>query len=151
MSVTGSVKHQSRGRLRPRVMIFGDSELSARELASLLEDTGLEIALVRGTGRLDRIGATLPSAIVIEEQADRGGWELSSRIRRKSDVPIILVGESDSEVSWVKAAAYGIDCYMARPFGSRELAARIKTLVRRYDGTLRGFAKTPEGWGGQCS
>lgn len=124
---------------RPKVVVIGDDEVSARELASALEDAGLEITTVPGGARIDRLGVPLLSAIVIEERAGKGGWELCSRIRQKSDVPIILLGNSNSEVSWVKAAAYGVDCYLTKPFGSRELAARIKTLVRRYDGTLRGF------------
>ncbi|MBM3132608.1 MAG: response regulator transcription factor, partial [Chloroflexi bacterium] len=110
-----------------------------KELASLLTEAGVEIAMVYDGSNLRKCSRSLPSAVVIEEKAGQGGWEVSSQIRRKSNVPIILLGNSNSEVAWVKAAAYGVDCYMARPFGSRELAARIKTLVRRYGGTVREF------------
>jgi len=126
-------------KTEPRVMVIGTDEVSAKELASLLTEAGVEIAMVYDGSNLRKCSRSLPSAVVIEEKAGQGGWEVSSQIRRKSNVPIILLGNSNSEVAWVKAAAYGVDCYMARPFGSRELAARIKTLVRRYGGTVREF------------
>ena len=65
------------------------------------------------------------------------GWELSSRIRDESNVPIIIIGNSRNELAWVKAAAYGVDCYLPLSIGPQELVARIRALVRRYDGSLQ--------------
>lgn len=122
----------------PKVVVIGDDEVSSKELALLLEEAGIETALARNAN-LRKIDDALPNAIVVEEQAGKGGWEVSSQIRQRSNVPIILLGNSNSEIAWAKAAAYGVDCYLLKPFGSRELVARIKSLVRRYDGTSEGF------------
>jgi DNA-binding response OmpR family regulator len=128
-----------------RVMVIGDDQVSARELVLVLEDAGIKTTMARSIN-LKKLGGHLPSVVVVEEKAGKSGWEVSSQIRQESDIPIIMLGNSNQEIAWAKAAAYGIDCYMVKPFSSRELVARIRTLVRRYDGTIQGFVG-PEGQG----
>lgn len=129
----------------PKVMVIGTSEISSRVLASLLKEAGFEITMLYDGSHLTEFTETLPSAVIVEEGARREGWQLGAEIRRKSNVPIILLGSGNAEVGWVKAAAYGIDLYVAWPFSSRELAARIKTLIRRYEGTIRQFVDVTRG------
>ena len=126
-----------------KVVVIGDDQVSARELASILEEAGIETAMAK-TVNLKKFGENPPNAVVIEEKAGKSGWEVSSLIRKESDIPIIMLGNSNKEIAWAKAAAYGIDCYLVKPYSSRELVARIRTLVRRYDGTIQGFVG-PEG------
>ncbi len=117
----------------PLVIVMGDDQKSVSELISVLEKAHIEAGAVRNLKKFKEI---LPQAVVITEGAGGKGWDLSSQIRDESNVPILMVGSSNSELAWVKAAAYGIDCYLVKPFAYRELAARIKALVRRYDGSL---------------
>ncbi len=121
----------------PKVMVIGANETSSHNLVSLLKEAGFEITTIYDGTRLTEFTQSLPSVVIIEEKAGKGGWELGVQIRQKSNVPIIFLGNGNSEVAWVKAAAYGIDFYMGWPFSSRELVARIKALVRRYEGSLR--------------
>lgn len=121
----------------PKVMVIGADEASSRILTSFLKEAGFEITTVYDGARLTELTRSFPSVVIIEERAGRGAWQLGAQIRQKSNVPIILLGNGNNEVGWVKAAAYGIDLYMVQPWSARELAARIKTLVRRYEGNIR--------------
>ena len=121
-------------KMDSRVMVIGNDETSVGGLASLLEEAGIEtVAVCNGAWCSERLSEVLPNAVIVEEESGMGGWEISSQIRHESEVPIILLGRSDSEMAWVKAAAYSVDCYLARPFSPLELIARIKAIIRRYE------------------
>ena len=59
------------------------------------------------------------------------GIDLCSAIRRKSDVPIIFISAKGSETDRVVGLELGADDYLAKPFGTRELLARIRAVLRR--------------------
>jgi DNA-binding response OmpR family regulator len=62
------------------------------------------------------------------------GIDLCRQIRRNSDVPIIFISARGSEVDRVTGLELGADDYLAKPFSTRELVARIRAVLRR--GTL---------------
>ncbi|MDB5715353.1 MAG: DNA-binding response regulator [Sphingomonadales bacterium] len=62
------------------------------------------------------------------------GIDLCRQIRRKSDVPIIFVSARGSEADRVIGLELGADDYLAKPFGTRELIARIRAVLRRRSG-----------------
>jgi DNA-binding response OmpR family regulator len=62
------------------------------------------------------------------------GIDLCRQIRRKSDVPIIFVSARGSEADRVIGLELGADDYLAKPFGTRELIARIRAVLRRKMG-----------------
>ncbi len=59
------------------------------------------------------------------------GPEITRAIREKSDVPILMVSARDDESDIVLGLDLGADDYITKPFGPRELMARIKSLLRR--------------------
>lgn len=59
------------------------------------------------------------------------GIDLCRQIRRKSDVPIIFISARGSEADRVIGLELGADDYLAKPFGTRELIARIRAVLRR--------------------
>jgi DNA-binding response OmpR family regulator len=59
------------------------------------------------------------------------GIDLCRQIRRTSDVPIIFVSARGSEIDRVTGLEVGADDYLAKPFGTRELIARIRAVLRR--------------------
>ena len=123
----------------PRVLVVGDDLAAVNEVISVLEKAGVRSVAANSVKNVKEV---LSQVVVIEEGKGGKGWELSSQIREESNVPILMVGDSNSELAWVKAAAYGIDCYMVKPFAYRELVARIGALVRRYNGSLLGSQKS---------
>lgn len=123
---------EAAGKKDLKVMVVGDGEDAVSQLSSLLQDQGMETTTVRRqewcSGSLSR---NSPSVVIIAAQAGSDGWEISSRIRRESDVPIIVAGAAKDQGAWVKAAEYGVDYYLPQPVSPRELVARIRALVRR--------------------
>lgn len=59
------------------------------------------------------------------------GFELCKRLRAQSNVPLIFISAKDTEIDKVVGLELGADDYLAKPFGIRELNARVKALLRR--------------------
>jgi len=66
------------------------------------------------------------------------GFEVCRRVREKSSVPIIMLTAKEEEVDKVLGLELGADDYITKPFGMRELIARIKSNIRRIDMTNAG-------------
>lgn len=127
--------------MNSRAMVIGNEGYSLDELVSLLDEAGIETAIVyEESWKPKALSEIRPQIIVVESGTGSDGWDISSEIRRDSNIPIILLGTIDSEMAWVKAAAYGVDCYVERPFSPLELVARIRSLIRRYQNRRDGLA-----------
>lgn len=62
------------------------------------------------------------------------GWQVCTRIREISDVPIIMItGRHKSEEDIVRGLDYGADDYLTKPVGSKELVARVQAILRRAE------------------
>ena len=72
------------------------------------------------------------------------GLEVCRRLRSKSDVPIIMVSVRDEEVDKVVGLELGADDYITKPFGARELAARVRAMLRRTVLTEKAAAQQRE-------
>jgi len=59
------------------------------------------------------------------------GWEICRRLRRDSDVPILMLTARGEEVDRVSGLTLGADDYMVKPFSPRELVARVRAILRR--------------------
>ena len=84
-------------------------------------DAGLE-AFARGDIDLILLDVMLPG---------RSGIEVCTEIRKKSDVPIVMVSAKDGEIDRVLGLEIGADDYVTKPFSSRELIARMRAVLRR--------------------
>ncbi len=60
------------------------------------------------------------------------GWEVCEKIRRFSDVPIIMLTARTGKLDLVKGLESGADDYITKPFDERELLARVNALLRRF-------------------
>lgn len=67
------------------------------------------------------------------------GWEVCRRIRRDSDVPILMLTAREDEIDRVTGLTMGADDYVVKPFSPRELVARVKAILRR--GRLASYQK----------
>jgi CheY-like chemotaxis protein len=59
------------------------------------------------------------------------GWEVCRRLRRASEVPVIMLTAREEEVDRVAGLTLGADDYVVKPFSPRELMARVKAVLRR--------------------
>jgi DNA-binding response OmpR family regulator len=78
------------------------------------------------------LAAEVPSLIVLDlNLPDGDGVELCRRIRKSSDVPIIMLTARDEDIDKIIGLEVGADDYLTKPFNPRELVARVKSVLRR--------------------
>ena len=116
-----------------RVLIVEDDDAIATPLAKGLEREGLEVDRVEtGNDALDRSAASAFDVVLLDlGLPDRDGFDVCRELRARSDVPIIVVTARSEEVDRVVGLELGADDYIVKPFGLRELVARIRAVVRR--------------------
>jgi DNA-binding response OmpR family regulator len=120
-----------------RVLIVEDDDAIAAPLAKGLEREGLDVDRVQ-TGA-DALGRRLddpddhPVDVVLLDLGlpDIDGFDVCRQLRARSDVPIIVVTARSEEVDRVVGLELGADDYIVKPFGFRELVARIRAVARR--------------------
>lgn len=114
-----------------RVLVVSDDEVEADPLTRELKRNGYDIGRVN-TGAdalLTYSGADL--VLLDFELPDLDGLEVCRNIRSASDVPVITVTSRDSELDRVLGLQAGSDDCLAKPYGFRELIARIEAVMRR--------------------
>jgi two-component system KDP operon response regulator KdpE len=117
----------------PRVLVVDDERQILRALKVILREAGYEvIEAATMEEALDRAAVRPPDAAIIDLMLpDGSGIELSRRLREWTSMPILVlsaVGEEDAKVEALEA---GADDYVTKPFGPRELVARLGAALRR--------------------
>ena len=74
-----------------------------------------------------------PQLIILGEGLPIDSFEACSQLRQAVDALILMVGAVLSDRAWTRVAEAGADCYLPKPFGYRELVARVKALLRRHE------------------
>ena len=119
-----------------RTILVVDDEPTLREtLAENLEIEGFRV-VTAGDGRsaLERFHQSPPDLVVLDLMLpELSGIEVCRAIRRESDVPILMLTARDSELDKVVGLELGADDYVTKPFGLRELLARVRALIRRSE------------------
>jgi two-component system KDP operon response regulator KdpE len=120
---------------KPRVLVCDDEHQILRALRVILRDAGYE-AVPASTGEeaLDLAAVRTPDAGIIDlVLPDMDGIEVCRRLREWSDMPLILLSAVGDEEAKVRALAAGADDYVTKPFGPRELIARLQANLRRIE------------------
>jgi len=115
------------------VLVCDDEQQILRALRVILRDAGFE-ALPASTGEeaLDVAAVERPDAAIIDlVLPDIDGVELCRRLREWSELPVIVLSAVGDEEVKVRALAAGADDYVTKPFGPRELIARLNANLRR--------------------
>lgn len=85
-----------------------------------------------GEAGLDVFGDFHPDLVITDlSMPEMSGIEVCRRIRKISDIPIIVLSVKDGEVTKVEALDAGADDYITKPFGMNELLARVRASLRR--------------------
>jgi two-component system KDP operon response regulator KdpE len=118
---------------RPRVLVVDDERQILRALKVILRDAGYDVVEATTVEEaLDRAAVRPPDAAIIDlVLPDGSGVDLCRRMREWSTMPILVlsaVGEEDAKVEALEA---GADDYVTKPFGPRELVARLGAAMRR--------------------
>ncbi len=116
-----------------RILVVEDEDAIAEPLADGLRREGFEVDRV-ATGEA-ALAAPLPDIVLLDLRLpDVDGYEVCRRLRARSDVPIIMVSARGEEVDRVVGLELGADDYVVKPFGLREVIARIRAVNRRLGG-----------------
>ncbi|MGH2888757.1 MAG: response regulator transcription factor [Solirubrobacteraceae bacterium] len=118
---------------RTRILVCDDEPQILRALRVILRDAGYE-ALPASTGEeaLDVAAVSRPSAAILDlVLPDTDGVSLCRRLREWSEMPLIVLSAVGDEDAKVRALAAGADDYVTKPFGPRELIARLEASLRR--------------------
>ena len=121
-----------------QILIVEDNVRLARALAHILEENGYGTDVVHdGATGLAWAEVGRYDVIVLDVMLPKlDGFTVCKKVREKSTVPIIMLTAKEEEVDKVLGLELGADDYMTKPFGMRELLARIKANIRRAALTL---------------
>lgn len=116
-----------------KLLLVEDEAAIAEGLAITLEAEGFNVLWVNnGADALATFAKSRPDLVLLDLMLPgMSGTEICREIRRISDVPIIMVTARDGEIDRVVGLELGADDYVTKPFSTRELVARIKTVLRR--------------------
>jgi DNA-binding response OmpR family regulator len=120
--------------MSPALILLAETQPELRvDVRDFLERSGFRALPATSASELFHALEGAPVGAVVLDAALRGpdGLDLCRDVRDRSDVPIILVGAGSSEVDRVVGLELGADDYMAKPYSARELAARLRAVLRR--------------------
>jgi DNA-binding response OmpR family regulator len=125
--------------MKPTILIVEDDRRIAALVAKNLEAAGYDCHLAHdGDAALAEIDRIQPAVIVLDlVLPGLGGLEITRRVRRDSDVPILMLTARSSEGDKVLGFEIGADDYLTKPFSTSELVARVKALLRRTSNAPR--------------
>ncbi len=124
----------------PHILVVDDDPDLRELLRSYLGSNGFTVAVAGdGIGMWRQLDEHQADAIVLDLMLPgEDGLSLTRSLRAKSSVPILMLSARGEELDRVIGLEVGADDYLAKPFGPRELLARLRALLRR------GHASTPE-------
>lgn len=116
-----------------RILLVDDDEGLAAMLAEFLQLHGFEVAgVTSGEAALERIAAAPPDLVVLDVTLPGiSGFEALTRLRRSSEVPVIMLTARGAESERIAGLTSGADDYLAKPFNPLELTARIRAILKR--------------------
>ena len=115
------------------IHVVEDETSIASFVAAYLKNAGYGVrTAATGQAALAELADEQPALVVLDlNLPDGDGVELCRRIRKSSDVPILMLTARDEDVDKIIGLEVGADDYMTKPFNPRELVARVKSVLRR--------------------
>ncbi len=115
------------------VLIVDDEKTLVKALTFNLQKEGFRVdTAYDGEEALEKVFSLKPDVVVLDLMLPEvDGFEVCRRIRKKLDVPIIMLTARSEDIDKVLGLELGADDYLTKPFNSRELVARIKAILRR--------------------
>lgn len=120
-----------------KVLIVDDDPNVCDMLRMYLEKEGYSVILsYDGEEAIVKFNALKPDIILLDVMLpSQDGWQVCRDIRKKSNVPIIMITAKDDTFDKVLGLELGADDYMVKPLDAKEVIARIKAIARRVGNT----------------
>jgi DNA-binding response OmpR family regulator len=122
------------------LILVVDDEEPIRQLASLyLEKEGFQVACAAdGPEAIELAHRQRPALVVLDVMLPTiDGFEVCRRLRQDSEVPILMLTARNEDVDKIVGLELGADDYLTKPFNPREMVARVKAILRRYESGQR--------------
>jgi DNA-binding response OmpR family regulator len=122
-----------------RILVVEDEPMVAEVVERYLRRDGHEVTRVAdGNAAMDAFDVFSPDLVVLDLMLPGiDGMDVCRRIRARSQVPIIMLTARSDEVDKLVGLEIGADDYVTKPFSPRELAARVKTVLKRWQPQMR--------------
>ena len=120
--------------MKTKIMVV-DDDPNIRELVRLyLEKEGFEVTCAeRGDEAVKMFRASPPNLMLLDVMLPgMDGWQVCREVRKISNIPIIMLTAKDETFDKVLGLELGADDYIVKPFDMKELVARIKAVIRRF-------------------
>lgn len=120
----------------PRVLVIDDDPALCQLLSDYLGANGLQVRTAGdGVAMRQTLAVWSPDAIVMDLMLPgEDGLSLTRSLKARSDVPVLMLSARGEEMDRVIGLEVGADDYLSKPFGPRELLARLRALLRRPQG-----------------
>lgn len=117
-----------------KILVVDDEKPIADILQFNLKKEGYEVhCAYDGNEALEKVEQVKPDLILLDIMLpQRDGMEVCREVRKKYEMPIIMLTAKDSEIDKVLGLELGADDYVTKPFSTRELIARVKANLRRH-------------------
>ena len=118
----------------PSTILVADDEKHIVQLIKLyLSNEGYQVETAAdGQEALEKARRLRPDLMVLDLMMPRmDGWEVCRRLRKESNVPVIMLTARTDDVDKIVGLELGADDYVTKPFNPRELVARVKAVLRR--------------------
>jgi two-component system KDP operon response regulator KdpE len=123
-----------------RIILVQDDAAAREGLRSALASEGYEcVATAGGDAAVTSTVQHEPDLVVLDVGRN-GAVQPTRKLREWTQAPIVVIGENADEDNKVSALDAGADDYVTRPFGSRELLARVRAILRRMPRSTNGSA-----------
>ena len=118
---------------RPSLLLVDDDAALVGVLAEALTEEGFDVVAARDgrAGLSSFLGGRFDLVVLDVLMPELDGLELCRRLRQVSKVPVIFLTSRADEVDRITGLETGADDYLAKPFSTRELVARIRAVLRR--------------------
>jgi two-component system alkaline phosphatase synthesis response regulator PhoP len=115
------------------ILVVEDETSIASFVAAYLRNAGYTVnTAASAQAALIQLAGDSPALVILDlNLPDGDGVELCRRIRKTSDVPILMLTARDEDIDKIIGLEVGADDYMTKPFNPRELVARVKSILRR--------------------
>ena len=117
----------------PRVLVVDDEKSIRRFLKTTLTSNGFTVSEAQtGKEALEALTLFHPDVLVLDlGLPDMDGIEVTKQVRKKSQIPIIILSVREAESDKIAALDAGADDYLTKPFSAGELMARFRAVLRR--------------------
>ncbi|MFN8021840.1 MAG: response regulator transcription factor [Acidimicrobiales bacterium] len=131
----------------PTVLLVEDEESFVDALLVGLKREGFKVEVARdGYEALERFDLVRPDIVLLDVMLPRiSGIDVCRQLRKRTQVPIIMVTAKSSEIDTVVGLEVGADDYVTKPYRIRELVARMRAVLRRNARENEGVAELSGG------